>query len=183
MENNTTYDNEQMEQLFHNDLHRYLSSIKLVDKRLPEAPDLEELWPKLAQSYMPDGVREFAAYPTASLGWMMYIGMAVAKYWDVDWELYSKVEDLYKYLRDRIDFDHMDEYIMREVLLLDKDAEHKTTDTVAECASRTHNLLLHQHLEPGTPEAFKAYVAALHQLYLMGVAMELNALGYHMTKM
>ena len=75
------------------------------------------------------------------------------------------------------------EYIMREVLLLDKDAEHKTTDTVAECASRTHNLLLHQHLEPGTPEAFKTYVAALHQLYLMGVAMELNALGYHMTKM
>lgn len=183
MENNTTYDNEQMEQLFHNDLHRYLSSIKIVDKRLPEAPDLEELWPKLAQSYMPDGVREFAAYPTASLGWMMYIGMAVAKYWDVDWELYSKVEDLYKYLRDRIDFDHMDEYIMREVLLLDEDAEHKTTDTVAECASRTHNLLLHKHLEPGTPEAFKAYVAALHQLYLMGVAMELNALGYHMTKM
>lgn len=183
MENNTTYDNEQMEQLFHNDLHRYLSSIKLVDERLPEAPDLEELWPKLAQSYMPDGVREFAAYPTASLGWMMYIGMAVAKYWDVDWELYSKVEDLYKYLRDRIDFDHMDEYIMREVLLLDKDAEHKTTDTVAECASRTHNLLLHQHLEPGTPEAFKTYVAALHQLYLMGVAMELNTLGYHMTKM
>lgn len=113
----------------------------------------------------------------------MYIGMAVAKYWDVDWDLYSKVEDLYKYLRDRIDFDHMDEYIMREVLLLDEDAEHKTTDTVAECASRTHNLLLHQHLEPGTPEAFKTYVAALHQLYLMGVAMELNALGYHMTKM
>ena len=183
MENNTTYDNEQMEQLFHNDLHRYLSSIKFVDERLPEAPDLEELWPKLAQSYMPDGVREFAAYPTASLGWMMYIGMAVAKYWDVDWELYSKVEDLYKYLRDRIDFDHMDEYIMREVLLLDEDAEHKTTDTVAECASRTHNLLLHQHLEPGTPEAVKTYVAALHQLYLMGVAMELNTLGYHMTKM
>ena len=57
MANNTKYDNEQMEQLFHNDLHRYLSSIKLVDKRLPEAPDLEELWPKLAQSYMPDGVR------------------------------------------------------------------------------------------------------------------------------
>ena len=183
MENNTTYNNEQMEQLFHNDLHRYLSSIKLVDERLPEAPDLEELWPKLAQSYMPDGMREFAAFPTASLGWMMYIGMAVAKYWDVDWELYSKVEDLYKYLRDRIDFDHMDEYIMREVLLLDEDAEHKTTDTVAECASRTHNLLLHQHLESGTPEAFKTYVAALHQLYLMGVAMELNALGYHMTKM
>ena len=97
---------------------------------------------------MPDGVREFAAYPTASLGWMMYIGMAVAKYWDVDWELYSKVEDLYKYLRDRIDFDHMDEYIMREVLLLDEDAEHKTTDTVAECASCCTNTSSRAHPKP-----------------------------------
>ena len=112
---------------------------------------------------------------------MMYLGMAVAKYWDADWELYSKEEDLYQYLRDRIDFDHMDEYILRNVLLLDAEAEHQVVDTVAECASRTHNLLLHQHLEPGTPEAFHAFVAALHQLYLMGVAMELNALGYHMV--
>ena len=183
MDNKTTYDNEKTEQLFRRDLHGYLTSIGQVDERLPEAPDLEELWPKLAQSYMPDGVREFTAYPTASLGWMMYIGMAVAKYWDEDWALYSKVEDLYKYLRDRIDFDHMDEYILRQVLLLTPEAEHKVNDTVAECASRTYNAIKHLHLEPGTPEAFRTYVAALHQLYLMGVAMELNALGYHMTKM
>ena len=171
------------EDKLHQDLHQYLLSMKEVDKHLPTCPDVEEKWEEIAKAYLPDGIREFGTFPSASLGWMMYIGMAVAKYWDVDWELYSKVEDLYKYLRDRIDFDHMDEYIMREVLLLDEDAEHKTTDTVAECASRTHNLLLHQHLEPGTPEAFKTYVAALHQLYLMGVAMELNTLGYHMTKM
>ena len=183
MENNTAKIIEQTEFLFHNDLHGYLSAIGRVDNHMPEAPDLEELWPKLAQSYLPDGVREFTAYPTASLGWMMYIGMALAKYWDEDWALYSKVEDLYKYLRDRIDFDHMDEYIMRNVLLLDEDTQRSTTDTVAECASRTYNLLMHQHLEPGTPEAFRAYVAALHQLYLMGMAMQLKAMGYHMTKM
>ncbi len=181
MENKPTVDIQAIENKFNEDLHRYLSSIGKVDERMPEAPDLEELWPKLAESYLPDGVREFAAYPTAALGWMMYLGMAVAKYWDADWELYSKVEDLYQYLRDRIDFDHMDEYILRNVLLLDAEAEHQVVDTVAECASRTHNLLLHQHLEPGTPEAFHAFVAALHQLYLMGVAMELNALGYHMV--
>ena len=182
MDNNTHNAQEATEQLFRSDLHRYLTSIGRVDERLPEAPDLEELWPRLAESYMPDGVREFAAYPTAALGWMMYIGMAVAKYWDEDWALYSKVDDLYRYLRDRIDFDHMDEYIMRDVLLLDDDGQHRLTDTVAECASRTDNLLRHQHLEPGTPEAFHAFVAALHQLYLMGVAMELRTLGYHMSK-
>ena len=169
------------EQLFRQDLHQYLVSIGKVDERFPEAPDLEELWPKLGQSYLPDGIREFAQYPTVSLGWMMFLGMAVTKYWDNDWPLYSKVDDLYKYLRDRIDFDHMDDYICEKVLLLDTSAHNAISAVVAECASRTDNLLRHQRFEPGSPEAFKGYVSALHQMYLMGIAVELKALGYHMT--
>ena len=42
---------------------------------------------------------------------------------------------------------------------------------------------LHQRLEPGTKEAFNAYVACLHQLYLFGGAMQLKPMGYHMTTM
>ena len=42
----------------------------------------------------------------------MFVGMAMAKYWDVDWELYSKVEDHYTHLRDSKDFDHMDVEIL-----------------------------------------------------------------------
>ena len=42
---------------------------------------------------------------------------------------------------------------------------------------------LHQYLEPGTKEAFYGYVGCLHQLYLMGAAMQLKRMGYHMTKM
>lgn len=93
-------DNINIEQLFHDDLHQYLLSIGMVDERLPEAQDIEELWQKIGESYLPDGMREFRDYPTVSLGWMMFVGMAIAKYWDTDWELYSKVDDLYKYLRD-----------------------------------------------------------------------------------
>ena len=172
---------KKIEEIFKQDLHMYLAGKNRVDNQLPDAPDIEEQWAKIGEAYLPDAMREFSKYPTVALGWIMFVGMAVAKYWDEDWELYSKVDNLYNYLRDRIDFDHMDEYILRNVLLLDAEAEHQVVDTVAECASRTHNLLLHQHLEPGTPEAFHAFVAALHQLYLMGVAMELNALGYHMV--
>ena len=113
----------------------------------------------------------------------MFIGMAIAKYWDTDWELYSKVGDLYKYLRDQRDFDHMDDYICEKVLLLAEEDHAMMTKTVGECASRTYNLLYHQHLEPGTPEAFQGYVSALHQMYLMGMSMELKRLGYHMTKL
>ena len=42
--------------------------------------------------------------------------------------------------------------------------------------------LMRQRFEPGTKEAFKGYVACLHQLYLMGAAMQLKRMGYHMTK-
>ena len=176
-------DNINIEQLFHDDLHQYLLSIGMVDERLPEAQDIEELWQKIGESYLPDGMREFRDYPTVSLGWMMFVGMAIAKYWDTDWELYSKVDDLYKYLRDQRDFDHMDDYILDKVLCLDADSRKKINDAVAESASRTYNMMSHMCLESGTAAAMRAFTAALHQMYVMGVAVELKALGYHMTKL
>ena len=98
----------------------------------------------------------------------------------------DRIMDFYtkRYLHcDRIDFDHMDDYILDQVLLLDEN-EHKATSTiVAECAARTYTLLIHQGYEPGTEAAFRGFIAALHQMYLMGAAMELKRLGYHMTQL
>jgi hypothetical protein len=168
------------EQLKH-DLHQFLQTINEVDERLPECPDVEDKWEAIAKAYIPDGIREFQAFPSASLGWMMYIGMAVAKMWDTDWELYSKVEDLYVYMRDKRGYDSMDEYIRQDVLLLEGADYTALEKTVGECAQRVYNALMHQGLESGTREAFDAYVACLHQLYLMGAAMQLRRLGYHMT--
>ena len=153
-----------------------------VDERLPECPDVEEKWEEIAKSYIPDGIREFQDYPSASLGWMMYIGMAVAKMWDTEWEIYSKIEDLYAYMRDKRGYDAMDEYVREEVLFRDDDYV-VLERLVGECASRVYNALMHQRFEPGTKDAFNGYVACLHQLYLMGAAMQLNRMGYHMTKM
>lgn len=83
--------NEDKEQLFRDDLHQFLLSVDMIDERLPEAPDLEELWQPIAQSYMPDAIREFnGEYPRVAFGWIMYVGMALAKYWDVEWSTYSK---------------------------------------------------------------------------------------------
>ncbi len=174
-----------MEQTFEDklreDLHRYLLSMREVDERLPECPDVEEKWKEIAQSYMPDGIREFRDYPSASLGWMMYIGMAVAKFWDAEWDICSKVGDLYIHMRDKRGYDRMDEYICEEVLSLEAAECAALEKLVSECASRVHNALRHQHIEPGTAEAFHAYVACLHQLYLFGAAMQLRRMGYHMT--
>ena len=154
-----------LEQELRKDLHQFLLSMKEVE------------------TYIPDGIREFQDFPSASLGWMMYIGMAVAKMWDTEWEIYSKIEDLYAYMRDKRGYDAMDEYIREDVLLL-QGVDYSVLEKVTgECASRVYNALMHQRLEPGTREAFNAYVACLHQLYLFGAAMQLKRMGYHMTKM
>lgn len=181
METKQTLQN--FEKIFQADLHAYLLKQGRLDERLPDAPDIEQRWAQTGEAYLPDGIREYNGYPEVSLGWMMYIGMAIAKYWDEDWELYSKVPNLYRYLRDRIDFDHLDDYICQKVLLLDADGHAALQDLVAECASRTYSRLYHLHLEPGSKEAFRAYVAALRQLYLMGAAVELKTLGYKMQRM
>jgi len=174
---------ENFEEILRRDLHQFLLSMKEVDERLPECPDVEGKWESIAKAYIPDGIREFQDYPSASLGWMMYIGMAVAKMWDTEWEKYSKIDDLYAYMRDKRGYDQMDEYIREEVLLLGGVDYTILEKVTGECASRVYNALMHQHLEPGTKEAFNDYVACLHQLYLMGVAMQLKRMGYHMTMM
>ena len=173
---------EQFEKQLHNDLHQFLVSMKEVDERLPECPDVEEKWEEIAKAYIPDGIREFNDFPSASLGWMMYIGMAVAKFWDVEWEIYSKIENLYAFMRDKRGYDSMDEYIREEVLLLSGVDYTVLEKIVGECASRVYNALRHQDIEPGTRDAFNAYVTCLRQLYLMGAAMQLKRMGYRMTK-
>ena len=173
---------EKFEDTIHNNLYQYLLGIKEVDEMLPECPDVEDKWLAIANAYIPDGAREFRDYPVASLGWMMYIGMAVAKMWDDAWEIYSQVEDLYVYMRDKRGYDSLDEYIRQDVLMLRGDEYDSVEKIVNECASRVHYSIIREHIEPATKEAFEAYVSSLHQLYLFGSAMQLRRMGYHMEK-
>lgn len=164
------------------DLHNYLIAMQKADKMLPDAQDIESEWEDIAKSYMADGIREFANYPTVSLGWMMYVGMAVASMWDADWEACTEQEDIYITLRDERGYDAMDEYIREEVLHLSGEEYQSVEKLVGECAARTYSRLCHSPFESGTKEAFQAYTAALHQLYLMGAAVQLKAMGYSMIK-
>ncbi len=165
------------------DLTEFLQKKEALDSHIPECPDVEEKWGEIARAYMPDGAREFQNYPVVSLGWMMLIGMAMAFYWDTDWTKYAAEKNIYEQLRDRRGYDNMDEAVVQDLLGYAGEPAEKVTELVAECASRVYSLLTHEHVEPGTETAFGCYIAALHQLYLAGMAMELNALGYHMTPM
>lgn len=174
--------NQDFEEKIRRDLCGYLLLKNEIDIRFPQAVDIEEKWLSSAQSYIPDGAREFRNYPSASLAWMMYIGMAVAQLWEDDWEVYGHLDDIYLYLRDKEGYDTMDEYIRRTVLRL-KEPDFSTTEAlVQECAERTYSALCRENIEPGTQEAFAAYVSCLHQLYLMGMAVQLKRLGYKLVK-
>lgn len=163
------------------DLHRYLMERGAMDERFPECPDVEEKWQPIAEAYLPDGIREFADYPVASLGWMMFVGMAVAKFWDEDWEKYGKEDDLYTPLRDKRGYDQLDEYILDEVLDLHGDAAEERQTLVGDCAERAKRALFALDIEPGTVEAFKGYVACLQCMYQLGMAAQLKAMGYRMV--
>ena len=174
---------QQFEESFRKDLVNYLQPKNVVGDPVESTPDLEQLWPSLAQAYLKDAVCQFNGYPTVALGWCMFLGMAVAHYWDLDWEIYGKVENLYAYLLKQTDFDHMDDYICESVLNL-SDASHRQIESlVGECAARCYHRMLHLGLEAGSQDAYYCFVAALHVLYQMGVALELRRLGYKMHKM
>ncbi len=163
-------------------LHTYLRAKDEVDEILPDAPDIEDKWLQIANAYLEDGVREFNGYPTVSLGWMMYVGMAVAHMWDDDWTLHSQSPNLYHTLRAPRGYDCMDEYIREDILTLTGDAFRQTENLVNGSATMALRRIQRERFEPGSPLAFQAYVRSLHQLYLMGAYVQLKRMGYHMVK-
>ncbi|MBD5207240.1 MAG: hypothetical protein HDS79_03080 [Bacteroidales bacterium] len=169
------------EKKVHDDLYEFLKHKEAIDAHLPECPDVEEKFNAICRAYLPDGAREFQQYPVVSLGWMMFIGMAMAYYWDTDWETHSKRENYYEELRDKGGYDNLDDTVVKDILGYEGEAAEKISELVAECASRVDSMIRHEPVEAGTEAAFGCYVAALRQLYMMGMCMELNALGYHMT--
>ena len=174
---------DKLEELIHNDLQQYLLSVNEIDERLPECPDVEGKWETIANAYIPDGVREFQNYPLASLGWMMYIGMALAKMWNDDWQYYAAKDDLCVYLRDKRGYDAMDEYIRRDVLKLKGKDFAMTEELVSECASRVHNTLMHQDIEPGShPRLPHTILPNQNLAYPLVIQFQILCLSHYMSQ-
>ena len=57
---------DKFEEQLHQDLHQFLQSMKEIDARLPECPDVEEKWEQIVKAYIPDGIREFNDFPLSS---------------------------------------------------------------------------------------------------------------------
>lgn len=167
------YEKQLTEQLL-----RSLTSRQLQAGQLLATDDITERWESLAAEYIPDAVKEIAKYPTVALGWAMYLGMAVANYWDTDWEVYGQVENLYLHLRDKRGFDYLDEVVRGEVLLLTGEAYDKAERVVQDCAQQVLARIRHEQVEPQSPLAFHVYVRSIKTLFLVGASLELFRLGY-----
>lgn len=106
-------------------------------------------------SYFEERVRkDLVDYPVVSLGWMMFVGMAMAYYWDTDWEKYSGMTDCYEQIRDMRGYDEIDDAVVEGLLGYTGEKKEKIVYMVARCASRVYSKLLHEKFEAGTEAAF-----------------------------
>lgn len=173
---------DKFEQTLVQNLVQLCSGWNRLGGQLLASEDLDALWEPIAEGYMPDGVREIAKYPTVSLGWMMYIGMALGHLWDKDWKRVQKQEDVYAFLREPRGFDAMDEHIAEDILKLNPGEAEKLEEVVRTCATVALTQIRREGVEPQSPMAFHIYVRAIHALYVVGIAVELFRMGYKFTR-
>lgn len=159
------------------------TSMQLLNGQLLESEDIAAKWEIVAPAYVADAVKEIAAYPTVALGWSMYLGMAVAHYWDEDWTVYGNVPNLYEYVRDKRGFDYMDEVVRGDILML-KGTDYAEMERIVQgCAQQVLDKIRFEQIEPQSPMAFHVYARSVKVLYRIGVAVELKRLGYKFEKL
>lgn len=164
-------------------LVNFCTSEKYLDGKLLSTPDITEKWDTMSPSYIKDALKEMAKFPLVAIGWSMYVGMAVAQYWDTDWEIYGKHQNLYEHLRDKRGFDYLDEVVRQEILSLDGDKYDKCEDFVRRCSQFVQDKIRHEQIEPSSVMAFYVYARSVYVLYQIGAAVQLKKLGYKMEKM
>ena len=165
------------------ELLRLCTSYKMLDGTLLTSEDIDWQWKKLAPEYMTDAVPQIAEYPTVSVAWAAYLGMAIARGWDTDWESCSKAS--YHFYYGEQGFDDMDEHIVRDILglLLDGYEARAIEDIIRRCGEAAVARIRHERIEPQSPMAFHVFACACKVMYRIGAAIELKRLGYKFEKM
>lgn len=171
------YEHDLMQQIL-----KAATSKQWLSGQLLKSDDISDVWDSVAPAYVGDAVREIADYPTVALGWAMYLGMAVAKFWDTDWENYSQADNLYLLIRDKRGFDYMDEVVRGDVLGLEEEEYKQTEKMVQYCAQQVLSKIRGEMIDSQTPLAFHVFVRSVKVLYLVGASIELKSLGYHFEK-
>lgn len=165
------------------DLLRLCTSYKMLSGTLLDSEDIDAHWVTLAPEYMADAVPQIAEYPTVSVAWAAYLGMAVAHGWDTAWE--SCKQAPYKSYYGEQGFDDMDENILYNQLGLLRDGyeAEQLENVIRHCGESTVSAIRHEHVEPQSPTAFHIFARACKVMFRIGAALELKRLGYKFEKM
>ena len=102
----------------HNSLVNQCVTKGIIDNKIFDVQDLDEIWDKSAPQYLADAVNEIADYPMVAIAWAAYFGIGSAALWDADWEKAKNINDIYLYLRDMRGFDYIDEFVMEKMMHL-----------------------------------------------------------------
>ena len=162
---------------------RICTDAGMLEGILLRSEDIDQKWKELAPEYIADGVKEIAAYPTVSIAWAGYIGMAVACWWNRDWKRLK--DQPYGVLLGPNGFDDMDDHILKDILGLlpeGKQAQQITT-VMQSCAQTAVTFIRQEQIEPQSKRAFYVYARAVQVMFSVGAAVELCRLGYEMKKL
>ena len=165
------------------ELLRVCTSQRMLSGTLLATDDISDHWDVLAPEYVADAVCQIADYPTVSIAWAGYLGLAVAHGWDKNWQECLKTP--YKAYYGEQGFDDMDEHIVQHVLGLSLDSKEAQAleNVIRSCAQTAVTLIRREQIEPQSPMAFHVYARAIKVMYRVGAALELKRLGYKFEEM
>lgn len=173
---------DKFEEKIQEELLHLCQNYKALGDMLLGNDDIDERWKELAPEYMVDAVEQIRDYPTVSVAWAAYLGMAVAWCWDADWERYKDMS--YKTFYGTKGFDDMDEHIVGTMLGVSLDSvEAKEIEAIIRrCGETAVTLIRREQIDPQTPMAFHVFARACRSMFRIGAAIELKRLGYHFEK-
>lgn len=173
---------DQFENKMRQDLLHICTSAHMLEGVLLSSEDIDEHWMKLAPEYLADAVRLVQDYPTVSLAWAAYLGLAMAYGWDMNWEVFSKAE--YTFFYGERGFDDMDEHIVKDILGMPLEGEEtvELEEVIRRCAQSAIQRIRHEQIEPQSKMAYHVFIRSCAVMYSIGAALGLKKLGYKLEK-
>ena len=171
------------EEKIQNELLRICTMRGMLSGVLLATDDVTEHWNVLAPEYVADAVGQIAEYPTVSVAWAGYLGLAVAHGWDANWEVCMRTP--YKEYYGAHGFDDLDEHIIQHILGLSLESKvaQDFESVIRSCAQTVVTLIRREQIEPQSPMAFHVFARAIKVMYRIGAALELKRLGYKFEEM
>ena len=169
---------DNFEEKLQQEILRLCKNYRFLDGTLLATDDIDNYWQVIAPEYLADAVEQVQDYPTVSVAWAAYIGIAVAYGWDINWDAISKAK--YKDFYGEQGFDDMDEHLIRDVVGIPLDSEEAKDieEIIRRCAQKTIDLIRHDQIEPQSPVASHVFTSAVRVMYRTGAAIQLKRVGY-----